>query len=134
MIVRTLKDIIDTERDVSDPKGNWISRRLLLRGDGMGFSFHETVIFKGTETKIWYKNHLEAVYCVEGEGELETIPQKEIYPINPGTIYALDKNDQHYLRATHSDLRLVCVFSPPLSGGEVHDEDGSYPPSGHLIK
>jgi L-ectoine synthase len=130
MIVRSLNEIIGTQRDVSDPEGNWVSRRLLLKEDGMGFSFHETIIFKGTETKIWYKNHLEAVYCVEGEGELETIPQKEIYPINPGTLYAMNKHDQHYLRATGSDLRLVCVFNPPLSGSEVHDEEGSYPPSG----
>lgn len=132
MIVRKLRDIINTERDVNDPGGKWISRRLLLEKDGMGFSFHETVIFRGTESRIWYKNHLEAVYCVEGEGELETIPRGEVYPINPGTLYALDKNDQHYLRATQSDLRLICVFNPSLTGGEVHDEDGSYPLNGDL--
>ena len=127
MIVRTLKEIINTSRDVKDPKGNWVSRRLLLKNDNMGFSLHETLIFKGTETRIWYKNHLEAVYCVEGEGELETIPSQEVYPIRSGTLYALDKHDQHYLRATRSDLRLVCIFNPPLNGGEVHDEDGNYP-------
>ncbi len=127
MIVRKIDDIIDTEREVYAPNGNWVSRRLLLKEDNMGFSFHETVIFKGTETRIWYKNHVEAVYCVEGEGEVETIRDGKVYPIRPGTLYALDKHDQHYLRARGSDLRLLCVFNPPLVGDEVHDEEGSYP-------
>jgi len=126
MIIRTLKDIKNSEREVNAPNGNWISRRLLLESDKMGFSFHETVIFKGTQTRIQYKNHLEAVYCVEGEGEIETIPDGMIYPVNPGTLYALDANDQHYLRAS-TNLRLLCVFNPPLWGDEVHDADGSYP-------
>ena len=127
MIIRTLDEISGSVREVQAPNGNWISRRLLLEGDGMGFSFHETVIFKGTETRIQYKNHLEAVFCVEGEGEVETIPDGEVYTVRPGTLYALDRHDHHYLRATTSDLRLLCVFNPALWGGEVHDEDGSYP-------
>jgi len=92
----------------------------------MGFSFHETIIFAGTETHIWYKNHLEAVFCLEGKGEVETINDGRVYPITPGTMYALDKNDQHYLRA-FDDMRLMCVFNPALVGSEVHQEDGSYP-------
>lgn len=124
MIVRTLDEIIDTENDVKGE--NWVSRRFLLKKDGMGFSFHETTIHAGTETHIWYKNHLEAVYCVGGEGEIETIADGKVYPIKDGTMYALNEHDEHYLRAT-SDLRLICVFNPPLTGQEVHDEDGVYP-------
>ncbi len=127
MIVRNIKDITDTKQEVFAPNGNWVSRRLLLKDDNMGFSFHETVIFKGTQTRIWYKNHLEAVYCVDGEGEVETIEDGKVYPLHPGIIYALDKHDKHYLRAFKSDLRLLCVFNPPLVGDEVHDIDGSYP-------
>jgi L-ectoine synthase len=130
LIVRKIDDIIGTDQEVQAPNGNWVSRRILLKEDNMGFSFHETVIYKGTETRIWYKNHLEAVYCVEGEGEVETVPGGEVYSIRPGTLYALDKHDQHYLRALDSDLRLLCVFNPPLVGDEVHDEDGSYPEGG----
>ncbi len=126
MIIRTLKDIEGSEREVQAPNGNWISRRLLLQSDKMGFSFHETVIFKGTQTRIQYKNHLEAVYCVEGEGEIETIPEGKRYPLKTGTLYALDAHDHHYLRAS-TELRLLCVFNPPLWGDEVHDADGSYP-------
>lgn len=124
MIVRHLQDILNTERDIQTE--TWASRRLLLQEDGMGFSLHETTIFAGTQTHIWYKNHLEAVYCVKGEGEVELIPSGEIYKITPGTMYALNKHDNHYLRATTSDLVVVCAFNPPLVGTEVHDEDGVY--------
>lgn len=124
MIVRRLSEIKGTERDVSAP--NWVSRRLLLAGDNMGFSLHETTIFAGTETHIWYRHHLEAVYCIEGEGEIETVADGRIYRIAPGVMYALDRNDEHYLRAD-TEMRMVCVFNPPLNGSEVHDENGVYP-------
>ncbi len=126
MIVRTIDEIRGTDCEVQAPNGNWVSRRMLLKKDGMGFSFHETVIHANTETHIWYKNHLEAVYCVEGEGEIETLKDGKVYGIEPGTMYALNENDEHYLRAYGEDMRLVCVFNPPLSGQEVHREDGSY--------
>lgn len=128
MIVRTLNEIIGSERDVRAENGNWASRRFLLKDDSMGFSFHETTIFAGTETDIWYKHHLEAVYCVGGEGEIEDLATGKIHPIRDGTLYALDQHDRHKLRA-FSDLRLVCAFNPPISGREVHDKDGAYPPA-----
>ena len=124
MIVRDIEDIRGTERDVRTP--NWASVRLLLRNDRMGFSLHETTIFPGTETYIHYANHLEAVYCIEGEGELQTLEDGKVHRIYPGVVYALDKHDRHHLRAK-TPLRLVCVFNPPLTGREVHDENGVYP-------
>lgn len=42
MIVRTTAEITGTERDVAG-KG-WRSKRIVLGGDGVGFSFHETTI------------------------------------------------------------------------------------------
>ena len=127
MIVRTLDEIIGTDRDVKAETGTWVSRRFLLKKDKMGFSFHETTIFAGTETLIWYKHHLEAVYCVAGEGELEVIETGEKYQISDGTMYALNGHEKHYLRAS-KDMRLICVFNPPISGREIHDEEGVYPP------
>ncbi|MFT5643725.1 MAG: L-ectoine synthase [Janthinobacterium sp.] len=125
MIVRRLEDILNTERDVKTD--TWASRRLVLRDDKMGFSMHETTIFAGTQTHIWYKNHFEAVYCVEGSGEVELIPSGEVFRIAPGTMYALNKNDRHFLRAdVGADMRVVCTFNPPLTGDEVHDADGVY--------
>lgn len=123
MIVKHLNDVIDSKDDI-DTK-TWNARRLLLQRDGMGFSLHDTVIKAGTETLIWYRNHVEAVYCMEGEGEIEVIGS-QTYPIRPGTLYALDGHEKHLLRAS-SQLRMVCVFNPPLTGSEIHDKDGVYP-------
>ncbi len=124
MLVRQLADIIGTDRDVKAE--TWASRRLLLKSDDMGFSLHDTIIYAGTETLIRYRNHLEAVYCIEGEGEVETLDDNRIHPIRPGTVYALDRHDRHLLRAS-KDLRLICVFNPPLVGRETHDAEGVYP-------
>ena len=124
MIVRRLEEIEGTDRDVTAE--TFASRRFLLKKDGLGFSFHDTVLYAGTETYIWYKNHLEAVYCMGGEGELEDLDNGVTHEIRPGTFYALDGHERHYLRAK-TDLRMMCVFSPALTGEEVHDEEGAYP-------
>lgn len=120
MIIRSLSDIEGTERDVW--WGNGQSRRLLIEKDGMGYSLTDTVVEPGSESLLEYKNHMEACYCVEGEGEVEDM-QGNKFPIKVGTMYALDKNDKHYLRATKR-MRLVCVFTPPLEGDESHDLSG----------
>ncbi|HSL84492.1 MAG TPA: ectoine synthase [Thermoanaerobaculia bacterium] len=124
MIVRRLDELEGTDRAVRAP--TFTSRRFLLRDDGMGFSFHDTVLYAGTETYIWYKHHLEAVYCIDGQGELEDLDNGVTHEIRPGTFYALDGHERHYLRAK-TDLRMMCVFSPALTGAEVHDEEGVYP-------
>lgn len=124
MIVRHLEDLEGTDRAVRAP--TFTSRRFVLRSDGLGFSFHDTVLYAGTETYIWYKHHLEAVYCMGGEGELEDLDNGVTYEIRPGTFYALDGHERHYLRAK-TDLRMMCIFSPALTGAEVHDEEGVYP-------
>jgi len=124
MIVRKLEDVVGTEREVDT--ANWTSRRLLLKKEGMGFSLHDTVIRPGTETTMCYRNHLEAVYCIEGEGEVEVLPDGPTYRIVPGTVYALDQHEHHVLKA-RTRMRMVCVFNPPCTGDEVHGEDGAYP-------
>lgn len=125
MIVRTLEQARNTDRRVRAENGNWESVRLSLKDDGMGFSFHITTIFAGTETHIWYQNHLETVYCMSGEGEVEALSDGRVHQIRPGTVYILDKNDEHLLRA-RTDMQMACVFNPPLQGKEVHDENGVY--------
>ncbi len=124
MIIRNLNEIIGSERDVH--ASTWNSRRLLLADENMGFSMHDTLLYAGTETTMCYENHLEAVYCIEGEGEIQVLPDGPTYPIRPGTIYALDQHDRHCLRAT-TQLRMVCTFNPPVTGREVHDANGAYP-------
>lgn len=124
MIVRKLDQIRGTEREVKAK--TWISARLFVRDDRMGFSLHETTMLAGTETRMHYKNHLEAVYCVGGKGSIEVLATGEVFQISDGTAYALDKHDEHILRA-ETDMRMICVFNPPVTGQEVHDETGAYP-------
>ncbi len=125
MIVRTLTEAENSDRRVVTK--TWESTRMLLKDDNMGFSFHITTIYANTETHIWYKNHLESVYCMSGNGEIETLADGKIYPIKAGTLYILDKNDEHLLRGGSEDMKMACVFNPPLNGKEVHDENGVYP-------
>lgn len=119
-----LEDVIGTDRDVHGE--TWNSRRLLLAADGMGYSVHDTIIHEGTTTEMWYKHHLEAVYCIEGKGTVETVADGKTHLIEAGTIYALDKHDHHILRA-ETRMRMVCVFNPPVAGNETHGPDGAYP-------
>lgn len=125
MIVRHLKDAQQTARKIISPDGNWDSTRLLLKQDDVGFSLHITTIFKDADFRMHYQNHLEAVYCISGEGEVETLDDGVRYPISPGTLYVLNEHDRHQLRAT-SEMKMLCVFNPPLHGKEVHNAEGAY--------
>lgn len=130
MIVKKLGDLLHSQRHVTAP--NWESTRLLLAADAMGFSMHVTRLYAGRETRMWYRHHLEAVYCIEGRGEIVTLSDGQVHPIEPGTLYALDRNDPHVLRA-FTEIVCVCVFNPPLRGREVHDADGVYATDAEVI-
>jgi L-ectoine synthase len=125
MIVRDFNEITKNEPDrvVSDAK--WTSVRMLLADDKMGFSFHITFLEAGSEHTFEYKNHFESVYCMQGSGSITDLVTGETHPIKPGVMYALDKHDRHVLRADE-ELVMACCFNPPVTGNEVHREDGSY--------
>ncbi|WP_444933171.1 ectoine synthase [Microbulbifer sp. JTAC008] len=125
MIVRSLQEAKKSGRRVVSPDGNWESTRLLLKDDEMGFSFHITTIYADADFQMHYQNHLEAVYCISGRGEVETLEDGKKHPIEPGTIYILDKHDRHILRA-FEEMTMACVFNPPLNGKEVHNAEGAY--------
>lgn len=127
MIVRTLDEVAGSDRDVAGE--GWRSRRLLLRRDRLGFSLHDTTVPAGTELTLQYRHHLEACYLIAGEAELTNLATGERHDLRPGSLYALDQHDRHRLHVL-TDLRLVCVFNPALTGGETHDADGSFPPPG----
>nr|WP_325251442.1 ectoine synthase [Amylibacter sp.] len=126
MIVRDIKDLKNTDKDVKDAQ--WTSVRLLLADDNMGFSFHITNLEAGSEHTFHYKNHFESVYCMSGKGSITDLATGETHAIRPGVMYALDKHDKHTLRA-EEELVMACCFNPPVTGTEVHREDGSYAPA-----
>jgi L-ectoine synthase len=114
MIVRHLDEVKTVEW------GNGLSRRFLLEADGLGYTVTDTIVWKGTKSRLEYKNHLESCYCIEGRGMVVEMDGTE-HLITPGTIYSLNEHDCHDLLASaDEDLRLVCVFTPPLAGDEAH--------------
>ena len=125
MIVRELNEANNSTRRVVSPDGNWESTRMLLKEDNMGFSFHITTIYKGADFRMHYQNHLESVYCMSGTGEIENLEDNTVHPIKEGTLYILEKHDKHILRA-HTEMKMACVFNPPLNGKEVHNKEGAY--------
>ncbi len=124
MLVKKLDDLVDTERDVRAE--TWRSRRLLLAAEGRGYSLHDTILYAGTSTEMEYVNHIESVYCIEGRGTLVDLVSDTTHELAPGTLYVLDGNERHRVDADE-DLRVICVFTPPVTGEEVHDENGAYP-------
>ena len=125
MFIRKLDELRDSPRHTKAE--NWDSVRMLLANDDMGFSFHITTLYAGTETHMWYKHHLESVYYISGRAEIEDKATGEKHQLEPGTMYALNGHDRHALRVgSDEDFVVACVFNPPVRGNEVHDEDGAY--------
>lgn len=129
MKVMHVDSLYGTDREVCCPQNGFVSLRAVLAKDGMGFSMHQTFIPAGPPQHWHYKNHLEACFCVSGAGILTNLATDEQHPIGAGSIYVLDHHDDHTFQAWR-DTILVCVFNPPLEGGEVHGADGSYAPAG----
>lgn len=126
MIVRDYNELKNTDRAVSD--AHWTSVRMLLANDNMGFSFHITTLYAGSEHTFEYKHHYESVYCISGRGAITDLATGETHQIKPGVMYALDKHDRHILKSDE-ELVMACCFNPPVTGTEVHREDGSYAPA-----
>lgn len=124
MFIRKIDDVRASDRNVVTD--GWESVRLLLKDDAMGFSFHITTMYAGKELRMHYKHHLESVYVLSGHGTIEDLKTGIVHPLAPGTLYALDAHDEHIVRPT-TDIVTACVFNPPVTGREVHDETGAYP-------
>jgi L-ectoine synthase len=113
MIVKRLEDIIGTKGEAHGDK--WHSLRLLHSEDGMGVTLTDSILEEGFEMVLWQKNHLEACYCLEGEGTVEELDSATVHTIKPGTLYAMNDHDRHRIRAT-TRMRVVCTFFPALTG------------------
>lgn len=117
-------------RELSSTKainwGNGTSARLLTESDNMGFTVCHTVVDRGTESRIQYRRHLEACYCIKGQGRVISADGETVLEVQPGSLYVLDQHDAHILIASDDeDLHLVSVFDPPLTGNERHTLDAS---------
>lgn len=126
MIVRTTAEISGTEREVHAKNGNWVSKRIVLAGDRVGFSFHETTIKAGTTNEFHYANHIEAVWLTRGKGTLRDLDNGVDYPLEAGSMYLLNGHEKHQV-IVEEEMSMLCVFNPPVVGEENHDENGIYP-------
>ncbi|MDZ7931858.1 MAG: ectoine synthase [Rhodococcus sp. (in: high G+C Gram-positive bacteria)] len=114
MIVRTTEDITGTDREQHGD--TWVSKRIVLSDDEVGFSYHETSVAAGTETPLHYPDYIEAVWLIEGTGQLVDRDNDITYGLAPGTMYLLDGHERHTIIA-HTQLRMYCVFNPAVPPG-----------------
>jgi L-ectoine synthase len=122
MLVKTLDDVLGTKGEAHGDK--WHSMRLLHEEDGMGVTVTDSILEAGFDMVLWQKRHLEACYCLEGEGTVEELDTGTIHEVKAGTLYAMNEHDRHRIRA-RTRMRVICTFFPALTGEEVHDADGS---------
>ena len=127
MFVRTLQAVRKAGRVVTVRFAT--SQRYLTVADGLGFSFHSNLIEKGGEGDCWYKHHWEGNLILEGSFEVTDRGTGKVHTLGPGALYVVGPKDRHHVRAL-TDVHLISVFDPPLTGVETHDKDGAYPPTG----
>jgi L-ectoine synthase len=116
MIIKSREELTGSGREVA--WGNGISMRFLVESDGCPFTITHTTVDAGSESHLCYERHLEACYCIEGEGEVAG-EGGVVSQLRPGVLYSPARGEPHHLRA-RSELHLVCVFSPALEGSECH--------------
>jgi L-ectoine synthase len=122
MIIKNV-NALPEDRQVKFTGG--VSLRPIIESDNMGFGLCKTLIPKGGPHHWHYQNHLEACYCIKGEGIITNLTTKESYLIFTDVVYLLDSHDDHTFEALE-DTVLISVFNPPLVGDESHDENGVY--------
>lgn len=49
----------------------------------MAVTLTDAVLETGLDEIWWYKNHLEALYCIEGEGTLEDLTTNTVKEVKP---------------------------------------------------
>jgi L-ectoine synthase len=128
MFVRTLEDVRKAGRVVQTGRFA-TSQRYLTVADGLGFSFHSVRLEQGGEGDCWYKHHWEGNLILDGTLEVTDRGTGKIHALAPGALYVVGPKDRHHLKAL-TDVHLLSIFDPPLTGTETHDADGAYPPTG----
>ncbi len=131
MFVKTLADVRNAGMERTVAGGAAVSARYLTVDDKLGFSFSAVRLKAGGEADLWYKHHWEANLVLDGTLEVTDYATGEVHTIGPRGLYLVGPKDRHHVKAL-TDVHVVRVFDPPLTGKEVHDEDGSYPPTGSI--
>ncbi len=131
MTVTTLEEVHAAGLAVSVLDGQVVSERYITAADQLGFSLNSNKVKAGIEADLWYKNHWEANLVLDGSLEVTDKTSGETSLLGPGGLYLVGPDDPHHLKAV-TDVHVISVFDPPLTGQEVHDADGAYPATGPL--
>ncbi|AID58923.1 ectoine synthase/ParB multidomain protein [Mycobacterium phage Gaia] len=119
-------DLESMGRAMEFTPGGFFSHRFLLEEDGLGYTVTRTTIPECQPQRWHYPDHLESCYCVSGVGELVDLKTGEKHRIEPDTLYALDKHDEHTFQAIGGPVTLICMFTPALRGNEAHKDGHDY--------
>lgn len=131
MCVKTIEDVRKAGMERTVAGGVAVAVRYLTVDDNLGFSMSAVRLKAGAEADLWYKHHWEANLVLDGTLEVTDCATGEVHTMGPGGLYLVGPGDRHHVKAL-TDVHAVSVFDPPLTGKEVHDEDGSYPPTGSI--
>lgn len=131
MFVRTIGELKARGEEVVELDGRLRSFNLLTASDGLGFSVHDVRSAAGMEEVLWYKHHWEANYIIAGTGSVEEVSSGRVCRLEPGVVFGVGPRDRHRYRSD-SEIHAISIFSPPLTGAEVYDDDGSLESSGAL--
>jgi len=129
MFVRTIDELKARGEEVIELDGRLRSFNFLTEIDGLGFSVHDVRSAAGSQEVLWYKHHWEANYIIAGQGTVEEVSSGRTWRLEPGVVYCVGPQDRHRFRAD-SEIHLISIFNPPLTGAEAYDEEGSLEASG----
>ena len=124
MFVRTLEELRAGGQEKVLAGGNVRAARLVTAADGMGFSMSDVRVAAGAEQHLWYKHHWEGNLIVEGSGRVTDQGSGQSWELAAGVLYCVGPGDRHVLRMS-TDVRLLAIFNPPISGEERHDADAA---------
>ena len=131
MFVRRLDDLRAAGQEKVVASGGARTVRVLAKSDELGFSLSDVQVVGGRSNRLWYKNHWEVNYVLEGDAKVTDTNTDEVNLLAPGTLYIVGPGDPHRFESL-TDVHVLSIFEPPLSGEEVHDADGVLPASGPL--
>jgi len=131
MFVRRLDELRAKGEEKIVANGGARTLRVLSQKDELGFSLSDVRIAAGQSNDLWYKNHWEVNYVLSGEARVTDINTGKVYPVEPWDLYVVGPNDPHRFESL-SDVHVISLFDPPLTGEEVHDSDGVLPASGPI--
>ena len=105
--------------------------RPLLAADGIGLSLSDLTTQAGASIDLWYRNHVEANYLVEGSAQILDKASGQTHDLVPGDLFVIGPRDKHRVSNTHG-ARWLSIFNPGITGSERYDDLGGYPPTGDV--